>query len=96
MNTTLLQRLKNRMNLARAGIHECEKKIREQEMQRERLRGEVSSLEDVIDEINKATPATPEGGGGAEQGANNGTCEAQGGASSSIELSSATAEGMRS
>ena len=56
MNTPLLQRLENRKNRKLSDIRECERKMRDLEMQRERLRGEVSSLEDAIDEV-KAEPS---------------------------------------
>ncbi len=48
MNSPLIQRLETRKNRALAAIYECDKKHRDIELQRERLRGEVSALDDAI------------------------------------------------
>lgn len=60
MNAPLLQRLENRRNRKLSEIHECDRKSREIELQRERVRGEVCALEDAIDEVKKEMPETPD------------------------------------
>jgi len=59
IKTPLIQRLKNRKNRSLACIHECDRKMRDLELQRERHRGEVSSLEDAIDEAKQEGANTP-------------------------------------
>lgn len=56
MNTPLLQRLENKKNRKLAEIHDYDRKSREIELQRERARGEVSALEDAIDEVKREMP----------------------------------------